>query len=242
MLRISSTRYEDNSTARSDDIGSFGSFGSIGNFTHEDKPPNSSTVATSVTCVKPDFRPSREWQEHTESVKFRDKQGDVVMNDTHTLTLLKGSTYTISTLTTPLLGRKEKMFVGYEQPYSKITYELDFLLPRGEEQVDIGCGTSVVGNGENDPKVPKSELAHPLSMQEFSFQFPVGRANLKADPQEYGHYPWGCPRYHRFRVTSPGNFTFVRSRLRPSSCCMSCMSVSAWSHTPFVSLPGTFTK
>ena len=37
---------------------------------------------------------------------------------------------------------------------------------------------------------------------------PAGRANLKLEPQDWGRYPWKCPRYHRFRVTHKGNFTF----------------------------------
>lgn len=80
----------------------------------------------------------------------------------------------------------------YAQPYSRITYELDFSL--GAE-VDLGCGTAVVGNGAGDANIPKSVYAHPLSMQAMSFQFPSGRANLNADPPDYGFYPWRCPRY-----------------------------------------------
>ena len=43
----------------------------------------------------------------------------------------------------------------------------------------------------------------------FSFQFFGGRANPHAEPPEPGYYPYPCPRYHRFKVTTRGNFTFV---------------------------------
>ena len=54
-----------------------------------------------------------------------------------------------------------KQFVGYQQPYTSIRYELDF--SRGAE-VDFGCGTAVVGNGAGDTYIPKDVFAHPLSM------------------------------------------------------------------------------
>ena len=76
-------------------------------------------------------------------------------------------------------------------------------------QVDIGCGTSVVGNGAVDKSVPKTDFAHPLSMNSVSYQWMIGRGNWRAEPPDYGHYPPNCPRYHRFRVTRPGNFSFV---------------------------------
>ena len=166
--------------------------------------------AGNATCAKPAFRPRRGWRDSKEraQLQLQDMRGDVVKSDTGTgnPTLLTDQTYTIPA--PKLLEQKDTMFVGYEQPYSKIKYELDFLL--GAE-VDIGCGTSVVGNGAADEKIPKSEHGHPLSMLAFSFQWYFGRGDLNADPPDYGHYPWSCPRYHRFRVTRPGNFTFVRA-------------------------------
>ena len=101
----------------------------------------------------------------------------------------------------------DDQFVGYKQPYSRIRYELDFSL--GAE-VDLGCGTAVVGNGAGDKNIPKDVFAHPLSMKQMSYQWFTGRSNLKADPPDPGFYPNRCPRYHRFKVTQPGNFTFVR--------------------------------
>ena len=41
----------------------------------------------------------------------------------------------------------------YEQPFAKIHYELDFSLGAN---VDIGCGTTLFGDGTNDVNVPKS--------------------------------------------------------------------------------------
>ena len=77
-------------------------------------------------------------------------------------------TYTIPA---PRLEPKEKMFVGYEQPYAKIRYEIDFALGA---DVDIGCGTAVVGDGRNDVHISKDRFAHPLSMNIMGFQFPAG--------------------------------------------------------------------
>ena len=104
-----------------------------------------------------------------------------------------------------VLGRLQ--FVGYKQPYSRIRYELDFS-PGAE--VDLGCGTAVIGNGEFDSNIPKDVFTHPLSMHHNSYQWVSGRSNLKADPPDPGYFPHRCPRYHRFKVTQPGNFTFVR--------------------------------
>ena len=168
--------------------------------------------ADNATCVKPEFRPHREWWASEERVQLQlqDTRGVAVKGDTGAgmLTLLTDQAYTIPA--PKLLKQKAKMFVGYKQPYSKITYELDFSL--GAE-VDVGCGTSVVGNGAVDENIPKdaSGLAHPHSMLEYSFQWVHGRANLKAEPPDYGYYPQKCSRFHRFRVTHPGNFTFVRA-------------------------------
>ena len=94
-------------------------------------------------------------------------------------------------------------------------YELDFSL--GAE-VDLGCGTAVVGDATNDGNVPKSQTRHPLSMFEFSYQWTEGRAAPNSVPPDPGFYPQRCPRFHRFTVTKPGNFTFVRcSRARPAA-------------------------
>jgi len=111
-------------------------------------------------------------------------------------------TYTIPG---PQLEPKESKFAGYEQPYSKIHYELDF--SRGA-QVDIGCGTAVVGDGSRDANIPKDVYAHPASMHEMSYAHTNGRGNPNSDPPDPGYYPMRCPRYHRFAVTKPGNFTF----------------------------------
>ena len=184
----------------------------------------STDPAGMLTCYKPAFRPHRGWRasEERAQLQFQDTRGNVVKRDTsygpiedwntsqvtdvtYILTLLTDQTYTIMA---PMLEPKAEKFVGYKQPYSKIKYELDF--SRGAE-VDIGCGTSVVGNGAGDPYIPKYVYAHPLSMHTFSFQCPIGRGNLNADPPDYGYYPTSCPRYHRFRVTRPGNFTLVRT-------------------------------
>lgn len=93
----------------------------------------------------------------------------------------------------------------YTQPFSKIHYELDFSL--GAE-VDIGCGTAVVGDGSSDLNIPKSVHTHPLSRQLFQYQFPTGRPVPNMDPPDVGFFSSRCPRYYRFKVTQPGNFTF----------------------------------
>ena len=186
-----------------------------------------------AACDKPEFRPYRGWQGSKERARLQlqDTRGAAVKIDNGTgttvVTLLTDQTYTIKA--PKLLQQKDDMFVGYKQPYSKIKYELDFLL--GAE-VDIGCGTSVVGNGAVDENIPKSVYAHPLSMQEYSFQWIAGRVNLKADPIDYGYYPTRCPRYHRFRVTRPGNFTFVRAAAWRSFA-LKCYSLS---HSFFLAL------
>ena len=156
----------------------------------------------------PEFRPYRGWAASSNqiSLHIQDAQGTAVEHDnkTNASILFLDRTYAI---TAPLLEPKESRFVGYEQPYTKIRYELDF--SRGAE-VDIGCGTAVVGNGALDLNIPKDVFAHPQSMHTLSYQWPTGRSNLKAEPLDPGYYPLGCPRYHRFTVTEPGNFTFVR--------------------------------
>ena len=128
--------------------------------------------------------------------------------DTNITVLLTEHTYTIPG---PLLEPKDRRFVGYEQPYTKIHYELDF--SRGAE-VDIGCGTAVVGDSTEDGWLDKSNAAHPLSMQRLSFNFRV--------KGETGYYPQRCPRYHRFKITRAGNFTFVRG-----PCSIECLAICA---------------
>ena len=167
------------------------------------------TSTSNTTCIMPDFRPYRGWASSSDHTKLQiqDARGTAFdqANETSTPILLTGHTYTISA---PLLEPKERRFVGYRQPYSRIRYELDF--SRGAE-VDIGCGTAVVGDGTGDANIPKDVFAHPHSMKRFSYQWPTGRGNLNADPPDPGHYPLACPRYHRFTITKPGNFTFVRT-------------------------------
>ena len=80
-------------------------------------------------------------------------------------------------LQAPRLEPKERRFVGYEQPYTKIHYELDF--SRGAD-VDIGCGTTVVGDSTEDGLIPRTRFTHPCSMHALSYQWPNGRGNLKA--------------------------------------------------------------
>ena len=166
--------------------------------------------AGNTTCVQPQFRPYLGWQGSTERAELQllGIDGNVPNGpDTATTILMANHTYTIPA---PKLEPKERKFVGYEQPFVKIRYELDF--SRGAE-VDIGCGTSVVGDGSADKWIVKDAagLAHPLSMYEFSYQWRYGRAKLNATPPDYGYFPGYCSRYHRFRVTKPGNFTFVRN-------------------------------
>ena len=136
-----------------------------------------------------------------------DRERSVIHNITETLWSLLCTPTTLNVVVRGLL-----QFVGYKQPYSRIRYELDFLL--GAE-VDLGCGTAVVGNGAGDPIISKDVFAHPLSMHRISYQWLTGRGNLKAEPPTPGFYPQGCPRYHRFRIVKPGNFTFVRTFTLP---------------------------
>ena len=78
--------------------------------------------------------------------------------------------------------------------------------------MDLGCGTSVAGNGAVDKPIPKDAagLMHPLSMMEWSYQWVAGRriTTPNGTTLDYGYFPQGCPRYHRFTVLKPGNFTF----------------------------------
>ena len=173
------------------------------------------TSTNDTTCVTPKFKPYRGWDESTDrkllQPVLQDPRGVPIKrtDGSDTFALSTSNSYTIPA---PKLEPKEAMFVGYAQPFAKIHYELDFSL--GAE-VDIGCGTTVFGNGAVDENIPKSRHAHPLSMQTMSYQWPGSRGNPSADPPDYGYYPWRCPRYHRFKVTHAGNFTFVRSDFCP---------------------------
>ena len=90
-------------------------------------------------------------------------------------------------------------------------------------QVDIGCGTRVVGDTTNDKKISKSVFTHPLSMFEFSYQWAEGRGNLNAHPPDPGFYPQPGPRYHRFKLTKPGNVTFVSAAVLPTAVAVLCI-------------------
>ena len=159
-----------------------------------------------TTCIKPKFRPYREWEASAErqGLELQDANGITVKPDESNSTLVTILTEQTYTIPAPKLVPKERKFVGYTQPYMKIFYELDFV---GSE-VDIGCGTAVVGNGAGDGTISKNEFAHPSSMHRFSYQWVSGRGNLEADPIEAGYYPQRCPRYHRFEVKHAGLFTF----------------------------------
>ena len=84
----------------------------------------------------------------------------------------------------------ERKFSGYEEPYTKIHYELDF---SRVAKVDIGCGTAVVGNGAKDLATPNTEFTHPNSMYRLSHQWPGSAAS--------GFFPQRCARDHSFEVT-----------------------------------------
>ena len=169
------------------------------------------TDASNTTCVQPKFQPYSGWEGSPDQALLRlrgiDNATIRVDMDTAMPVLLTEHTYTIRA---PKLEPKERKFAGYAQPFLKIRYELDF--SRGAE-VDIGCGTTVVGDGSVDKSVPTDQagLAHPLSMHEFGYQWPVRRRNLDATPPDCGVFPQRCPRYHRFKVTRAGNLTFVRA-------------------------------
>ena len=184
---------------------------------------------SNVTCVQPEFKPYTGWAaDLTQNpLRLQDEHGSNAAHDesTNTATLRAGRTYTIKA---PALYPKDTKFAGYAQPYRKIRYELDF--SRGAA-VDIGCGTSVVGDTTEDGPTNKTYFAHPNSCREISFQYEEGRGNLKDDPPDLGYYPEKCQRYHRFNVTRPGNFTFVRARssctstlIQPVGKCPFCLS------------------
>ena len=167
------------------------------------------TSTNDTTCIQPEFRPHKGWAASSGSdlLEIQDAQranGIERGASTSTPILLTGQTYTIPA---PLLEPKERMFVGYAQPYTSIRYELDFT--RGAE-VDIGCGTAVVGNAARDQKIPKDafNFSHPLSMYRNSYQWPGSQVNLNAVPIDPGTFPNPCPRFHRFSVKHAGNFTF----------------------------------
>ena len=160
--------------------------------------------ATNTSCVRPAFRPYRGWAANHSRLRLQDTRRGLVVGrnaSDDVSILLTGHTYTTPP---PRLEPKERHFVGYKPPHTKIYYELDF--SRGAE-VDIGCGTTVAGDSTRDGVVSKSKGRHPLSMQRISYAWPTGRRNNNTSPPDFGEYPQKCPRYHRFRVTKPGNFT-----------------------------------
>ena len=89
------------------------------------------TSATDTTCVKPAFKPYRGWASSPERARLTLQ--DVLGVETEqglgdgagTRVLLSAHTYTVPA---PLLEPKQRRFAGYEQPYTKIHYELDFSL------------------------------------------------------------------------------------------------------------------
>ena len=125
------------------------------------------TSADNTNCTKPEFRPSREWAPDYSLLRLQDTStasithsGQADALTANTSLLMTGHTYTIPP---PQLEPKAKHFVGYEQSNTeKIHYELDF--SRGAE-VDLGCGTTVVGDTSEDERIPKNDYTkHPLSM------------------------------------------------------------------------------
>ena len=140
--------------------------------------------ATNSTCVRPAFGPYREWRPNYARLTLHDTQpGAAIGRDTSpdgqesVGNILAGHTYTIPA---PMLEPKDQMFSGYEQPYTKIHYELDFT--RGAD-VDIGCGTTIVGDTTKDATVSKSVFTHPNSMHRLSYQLLKGRGNPGFYPQ-----------------------------------------------------------
>ena len=166
------------------------------------------TSANNYTCTKPSFKPHKGFavgspeQTQYQLLLHGAQGGSVTEHNTSTGThvVLTGHAYTIPA---PPLEPKATKFVGFKQPHSKIHYELDFSL--GAE-VDIGCDTAVQYDSTDDFHVPRDAYAHPQSMTVFNHQWFYGRPS-SSDP---GYFAWPCPRYHRFVVTRPGNFTFVR--------------------------------
>ena len=108
-----------------------------------------------ATCIKPEFRPHKGWAARSDRMQLelqhaQSGRASARNNNSNTAVILTEHTYKIAA---PDLEPKERKFVGYTQPSTKIHYEIDFAL--GAEE-DIGCGTSVVGDGSNDGTVSKS--------------------------------------------------------------------------------------
>ena len=165
------------------------------------------TGADNTTCVKPGFRVHKGWADSPERTRLtlQDRSGGEIEHTVSGNTPILATQHTYQ-IPAPTLEPK-RMFVGFKQPDSKIRYELDFALGAN---VDIGCGTAIDGDGAGDGYISKSVFTHPLSMYTGSYQWPVGRGNLNADPPDPGFFALRCPRYHRFNVTHAGNVTFVR--------------------------------
>ena len=127
-------------------------------------------TAATTTCVKPTFRPRKGWTGRAQ-LSLQDHAGTTLVPDAAAnkpVTLLADHTYTIPA---PPLEPKDRSFVGYELPSSKIYYELDFSL--GAE-VDVGCGTAVFGDATHDvAQIPKTKdnVAHPLSMYSHHWEY-----------------------------------------------------------------------
>ena len=133
-----------------------------------------------ITCAQPTFRPYRGWEAYLKTtlanesiplLKLVDTRRNVTVERANyaarTPILLTDHTYSIAV--PERLKQHEVMFVGYVQPYLQIRYELDFT--RGAE-VDIGCGTAVIGNGTRDKPTPKTRTDHPLSMSKVGHYWP----------------------------------------------------------------------
>lgn len=163
------------------------------------------TSPTNATCVKPEsFRPHKAWPSSPEKARLKifnmhnvavdgpkDGFGESVPE------LLTGQEYTVPA---PSLEPKEQKFAGYAQPYTKIRYELDWT--QGAE-VDVGCGTAVVGDATITPMhTSKSMFTDPMSQYKWQYQWPY------CFGKEDACFPCTCVRYHRFEVTEVGNITF----------------------------------
>lgn len=150
-------------------------------------------------CVKPTFRPWKSWSA-TRSKDYRAFRASI------SGTLLVGRTY--RTGAAPLEPRQER-FVGYSGDFTKIKYELDFT--NGAE-VDIGCGSKVLGNYANDEPVgfDTPGVHHqPYHMAEWGAQFIEHHGYVVEDGKEgLTKAIDKFPRHYRFEVTKPGDFTF----------------------------------
>ena len=137
------------------------------------------TSDNDTTCVKPAFRPYRGWVANYSRMRLRDTRDSGIernpSTDARASLLLTEHTYEIPA---PRLTPKVRRFAGYAQPHTKIHYELDF--SRGAE-VDLGCGTTVVGDTTHDEAISQERFAHPSSMFEISYQFPAGRGTRTHD-------------------------------------------------------------